>query len=212
MDDWERVRTALRDHGVAGADDLGLFVNNREYVRPSGFDERAAMPVLVALLPTLTDAGTVETVARHLRRPWARSAAFPALLDAFRRWAVRDESATTAWALGDSLANAARPDDLPVLLDVVRNSGYGRGRQMVVHALWRFRSSDEVAPALVGLLGDPDVALHAMGALRRTVGPEATLPHLRAAAQRHQGNLIGPIAIGEIRKAEKALSRGQRVE
>ena len=205
MDDWERVRAALRDHGVAGAADLGRFVNDGRYFRPSELDERAAMPVLVALLPTLSDARVVCAVASHLRRPWARPAAFPALLDAFRRWAVLDDPAA-AWALGDSLANAARSEDLRVLLDVADNRGYGRARQMVVHALWRFRSSAAVAPALVLLLDDPDVALHAMSALRRCVGSEAALPYLRAAAQRHQNDPIGHAAIRAIRKAEKAAA------
>jgi hypothetical protein len=203
MDDWERLRSALREHGVTGADDLGRFVSNIEFFRPSEFDERAGMPVLVALLPTLSDPRAVTAVAGHLRRPWARPAAFPALLDAFRRWAVGDESAA-AWAVGDSLANAARLEDLAALLDVAGRREYGRARQMVVHALWRFRASADVAPALVALLDDPDVALHAMSALRRTVGPAAALPHLRDAAERHRGDPVGKAALREIRKAEKA--------
>ena len=51
-DEWERTRATLRAHGVAGADDLGRFVSNVEVFRPSALDERAAMPVLVSLLPT----------------------------------------------------------------------------------------------------------------------------------------------------------------
>jgi hypothetical protein len=205
MDDWMRTRAALREHGVAGSDDLGRFVSNVEFFRPSALDERAAMPVLLALLPTLSDAQVVCAVAGHLRRPWARPAAFTALLDAFRRWAVLDEPAA-AWALGDSLANAARLEDLPVLLDVANRREYGQARQMVVHTLWRFKSSADVAPVLVVLLDDPDVALHAMSSLRRSVGPAAALPYLHGAAQKHRGGPIGNAAIREIRKAEKAAT------
>jgi hypothetical protein len=58
-------------------EDFGRFVNNTTYFRPSAFDERAAMPTLLRLLPTLTDRALVGTVAAHLRRPWARPTAFP---------------------------------------------------------------------------------------------------------------------------------------
>jgi len=51
----------------------------------------------------------------------ARSAAFGPLVDAFRRWARPDEEA--GWQLGDALANAAVPDDLPVMLDLVCETG-----------------------------------------------------------------------------------------
>jgi hypothetical protein len=46
---------------------------------------------------------------------------------------------------------------------------YGQARQMIVDALWRFLRSPLVRPALTELVSDPDVALHAMSALRRTI-------------------------------------------
>ena len=47
------------------------------------------MPVLLRLLPTLTDPLAVAAVAGHLRRPWARPVAFAALLEAFETWGRR---------------------------------------------------------------------------------------------------------------------------
>ena len=48
MTDDERaaLKRALTETGVKGADDLGRFVSNTEFFRPSEFDEKAAMPVL----------------------------------------------------------------------------------------------------------------------------------------------------------------------
>src|SRR4051812_23942315 len=90
VDEWVRVRSSLEARGIAGSDDFGRFVNDTKHFRPSVFDERAAMPVLVEVLPTVTDKRVVASIARHLRRPWARPAAFPALQDAFGEWASKD--------------------------------------------------------------------------------------------------------------------------
>ena len=63
MDEWQAARQALSVAGVAGVEDLGRFVNNTEHFAPSQFDERAAMPVLLDILPTATDAKLVEAIA-----------------------------------------------------------------------------------------------------------------------------------------------------
>ena len=86
-DDTTRVRQALSNAGVEGVEDFSRFVNNTDYFAPSKFDERAAMPVLLALLPSLTEHKVVEAVAGHLRRPWARPSGFQPLLMAYRSWA-----------------------------------------------------------------------------------------------------------------------------
>jgi hypothetical protein len=197
------VRGSLAARGVAGVEDFGRFVSNVEFFGPSGFDERAAMPVLLELLPRVSDPQLVATIASHLRRPWARPAAFTALYDAFRRWAPRNES--TGWAVGDAMASAARIQELPALLSVVGDPGFGPARQMVVFALARFKRSPDVPPALIALLHDPDVALHAMSALRRSVGARQALPYLHDVKTAHPDDELGQFAGREIRKAEKTL-------
>lgn len=134
----------------------------QEDFRASTFDERGAMLVLIDVLPTLTDERVVASVARHLRRPWCRPAAFPALHSAYRRWALASPDGDPAWALGDALATAASIDDLPVLLEIVQDNRYGDARRMVIDALWRFRKDARVGPALNSLVEDPAVSLHAM--------------------------------------------------
>jgi hypothetical protein len=165
------------------------------------------MPILLELLPTLNDRRLVAAVAAHLRRPWARPGAFVPLVDAFRRWAPKDLDA--GWQLGNALASAARGEDLPVLLSLVSDVRYGTARQMVVDALWRFRKSPLVVPTLVSLITDPAVALHAMSALRRSIGPAAALSYLRQVEASHRADRLGKTATSQVRRAEASLSRQQ---
>lgn len=205
MDEWAQLRARLTDAGVGGAQDLGRFVSSPEFFGSSAFDEQAAMPVLVEALPSLTDPKLVGAVAGHLRRPWARPAAFDALLDAFEAWARRDGSAT-GWHLGDALGATATTRHVSTLLGISQDETFGTSRQMVVHALGRFKKAPEVAKALVGLIEDPDVALHAMQALRRVLGPHDALPHLERVEREHPATTIGEQAAREAKKARKALA------
>jgi hypothetical protein len=198
------LKVALTEAGVKGADDLGRFVSNTEFFRPSEFDEKAAMPVLLEALPTLSDPSLVMAVAGHLRRPWARPSAFPALLEAFERWAPRDQQA--GWALGDALATAATATQLDRLLVICQDTTLGTTRQMVVYSLGRYRKYPEVTPVLVALLDDAEVGLHAMSALRRVLGPAEALPLVEQAAGRHEGTPLGKSAAREANKMRKAAS------
>jgi hypothetical protein len=204
-DEWGALRDALAEAGVSGASELGRFVSNTEFFPASGFDERAAMPVLLAALPTLSDRAVVIAVAGHLRPPWARPTAFGPLHDAFLRWAPTDEHA--GWALGDALGTAATAAYLNQLLLIGQDYRYGKARQMVVHSLGRYRKhAEEVVPVLLVLVDDSEVGLHAMGALRRILGPAAALPHVEAVVRRHDGTPLGDTAVREARKIRKVVS------
>lgn len=203
--DWYRLRTALIEAGVSGTEDLGRFVNNPQYFRSSSFDERSAMPVLLRLLPTLKDPRAVTTVAGHLRRPWARPTAFPGLLEAFKAWAPKDASA--GWALGGALATAADKRHLNMLIDLVQRREYGKARGMVVDSLWRYRKEGQVDRTLIGLIEDPDVSLEAMTALRRTLGNEAALPHLRRVRDSDGDGRVRQHAIRQVKRAEATPTR-----
>jgi len=164
------------------------------------------MPILIEALPTLTDGKLVGAVAGHLRRPWARPAAFDSLLAAFEAWAQRDDSATTGWHLGDALATTATVAQVETLLRISEDRKYGMARQMVVHALGRFKKAPEVPQALVGLIQDPDVALHAMQALRRVLGAREALPYLEQVERDRRGTAVGEQAAREAKKTRKSLS------
>lgn len=68
MDDWQRARLLVTKLIVIRADDLGRFVNNTDYFRPSQLAERASMPVLLQLLPTVSNAKLTCAIAGRLRR------------------------------------------------------------------------------------------------------------------------------------------------
>ena len=78
---------------------------------------------------------------------------------------------------------------------------------MVVDALWRFRKDERVAPVLCSLLDDPAVSLHAMSALRRTIGNEAALPYLLRVHDGHTDPLVRKQAAKAVRRAEEATER-----
>jgi hypothetical protein len=197
----------LRAEGVTGVEDLDRFVNNTKHLAPSRFDSRAAMPVLLRLLPTLTDRKAVEATARHLHGAWARPSAFDALEEAFRTWAPHD--ALVAWTIGDSLALAATFDDLDVLLDFAENRQYGQARQMIVYSLWRFGKDLRVVDAIRRLTEDPDVCLHAMTALRRAVGNEAAMLQLCRVRDEHPDQNVRKQAARAVKNAQRSLVRHQ---
>lgn len=204
-DEWKRLRATLRTRGIEGADDLGRFVSNTEYFAPSTFDERSAMPVLLEVLPQLSDPHLVAAVASHLRRPWARPEAFEPLHTAFLRWAPIDQ--LTGWSVGDALASAATVNQVGPLLDICSNRSFGSARQMVVDSLRRYKKVPAVTTTAAPLVDDPDVGLHAMSALRSVMGNVEVVPILERVAARDGGASLGEAAVRELRKARKVVAR-----
>lgn len=171
-DEWQVVRDALTNAGVDGVEDFGRFVNNPTYFAPSTFDERAAAPVLLELLPTLHEPRVVATVGRHLKGQRGVVNGYATVLAAFKRWAT--EPGETGWVLGDTLARASDKSKADELIQLAITDRYGGSRGCVVEALWRFKSVADVEQPLRRLIADPDVSLMAMIALQRTIGAEAT--------------------------------------
>lgn len=201
LGDADRVRYELAVAGVEGVDDFGRFVNDTTHLRASEFDEKAAMPTLLAILPSLTEPRVVSAVAAHLRRAWARPTAFPVLRDAFIHWSTLHEGA--GWALGDALGTAADKSRVGDLIDLATDGRHGKARQMVVYSLRRFKTDERVPAALTTLLTDPTVVLHAAGALRHVVGNAAALPLLQAAKDQTTDPTASASLVREIKKAEK---------
>jgi hypothetical protein len=121
-------------------------------------------------------------------------------LEAFKAWAPKD--ALVGWALGDALATAADKRHLNMLIDLVQRREYGKARAMVVYSLWRYRKEGRVDRTLITLIDDPDVSLEAMTALRRTLGNEAALPHLRRVRDSHSDDSVRQHAIRQVKRAE----------
>jgi hypothetical protein len=164
--------------------------------------QRAAAPFLIRHLPQLTDRKLVDAVARHLRGTAEPRAAFPALREAFVGWAPIHPVAP-GWTLGDLLAWAAQTKNADDLLELAQDTRYGMARQMIVDSLWRFKKHTQVEPVLIRLMSDPDVALHAMSALRRVVGNAAALPLIESVRDTAPDVDVRRIASEQARKALK---------
>ena len=205
-DERALVRRLLADRSVAGAEDFGRFVNDRRYFDTSSFDSKAATPVLIDVLPRLTDPGVIETVALHLKNPAARPVAFEALHASFVEWgAVR--RGRVGWQLGEALVNAAPLSAASVILAIAADMGYGMNRQQVVLGLPRFRRAPETESVLRELVHDVDVAQQAMYALRRVVGPQLTVEALEDVRRAHPDSTLERMARHEVRKISRTLRR-----
>ena len=208
--EWTAVRDALLDADIAGIEDFGLFVNNTKYFEPSGFDERSAAPVLLELLPNLTDPVLVEIIGRYLRRPWIRPQGFEVILAAFRQWGVRPEYEQAGWVLGHTLASAADNSHAMELLELAADKQYGWRRAMIVDSLWRFKGVAPVQLLLLELIADHDVCFHAMSSLRRTIGNEAAEPILAELAATASDAQVKSAADDQLKRIRKKLAKPSR--
>jgi hypothetical protein len=66
------------------------------------------------------------------------------------------------------------------LLALTQRDADGGSRGCIVEALWRFKSTVAVEPALRRLVHDPTVAGPALSSLQRTIGAAAMMPILDA--------------------------------
>jgi hypothetical protein len=102
---------------------------------------------------------------------------------------------------------SAEKQHLAILLDLVARREYGSARQMVVDSLWRYRKDGRVPKLLLTLIEDPDVSLQAMSALRRTLGNDVALPHLRRIRDTNSNEKARQQAARQVKRAEKAVNR-----
>lgn len=208
-DEFALVRRALDDAGLP-SEDFGRFTSGRhpDVIRPSVFGFRAAVPVLLDVLPRLTRPVVKEAVVRSLSTAHARPVAASALLDEFRRTSDGQNPALK-WAIGNALSTVTTIQHVDALLELALDRSHGAGRQMVVDRLARFSKDDRIVQALMSLLADEDVALHAMAGLRRRLGPAAALEHIRPLTS-HPSERVRRAAAQQVRRAEKSLEAGQR--
>jgi len=184
---------------------------------------KSALPLLIQWLPKVEDPAIKEEIVRCLSVPWVKTAVTAELIQQFRKYApllkklpnpwdgnrlseIDVESKrlapyfSLAWAIGNAISIVGYKGFEDDILDLCVNKEYGNARQMIVEGLGRIgRSKDETA--LISLLGDDSVKLHAIRALRKMKSRSA-LPSL-------SGLLSDPSAIvrSEARKAINAISK-----
>ncbi|MGN6503152.1 MAG: hypothetical protein ACTHKX_09690 [Pseudolysinimonas sp.] len=153
-----------------------------------------------ALLPWLTEPvyppvrGALVSI---LLLKWARPPGlFDALATAFMdlRGSTDGEEFLLQLQAATALGSVAEPRHVSTLLTLAGDSGFGKARGPVVHALGRWRTlRDRVSGTLLGLLDDPDVAGPAALALSKLQVKEAApgiralavAPHLTPQVRRH---------------------------
>ena len=203
--DAERIVRALQDADVAGAEYFGRFVNDTRYLTASPFDEQAAIPTLLDLLPSISDSRDLEAAVRYLGRASARPAAFEPLHQVFLSRAAQDQS--LGRSVGDSIATTATLSNIDSLLEIATDRKFGTARQMIVYSLWRFKKDGRVKDALLDLIHDPDVSRHAMSALRRTVGNEDAIKHFKVVRDTSNIQTVRKQAQQAISKSESAMAK-----
>lgn len=198
-DEFRQVHAALEAAGLP-SQDFGRFVSGAE------FDFRRSVPVLLELLPSLTDPDVVEAAVRSLSTRYARPAAAEPLLELFR--SLPADEAGLKWAVGNALDVVTTAQHRDQLLDLALDRTHGTGRQMIVYRLGRLPHDEPTDEALRELAADGDVALHAMIGLRRRLGPDA-VPVIEVLKD-HQDSRVRKAADIQLRKARRSRSGGHR--
>jgi HEAT repeat protein len=196
-EEWEAVRSALLSAGVDPTD-LGRFVNRPNPAlpgfEPEQFDARRALPVLNDWLPRVNSRAVRETLARRIAQAGKKSDSARVILDAYR--------GAPAWALADALARTMTRDEHDEVVELAADTGAGRERQMLVYALWRVKT-ERARSVLLTSLTDPDVARHAITALRRAVGNEEARAHLEL-LQDHPNDAVRNAARDGLKRIRRA--------
>lgn len=191
----------VRDLAGVGVDveDVWDLVNARTAQYPN------AVPVLLDWLAHV-DERVDESVRGRLRDGLiraltvksARPAAAPLMLELFRS-ADDPTGFGERWVIGNALGVVADETHLDELLDLVADRSYGKGRQMLVLGLGRFRQ-ERVTATLISLLSDEDVAGQAAEALGKQKAAvarpalEALLSDARPAVRREAKKALAKIA------------------
>jgi hypothetical protein len=196
----EPLVAALEAAGI-DAVDFGRFASF------TTFDFERAVPVLIGWLPRVADPSVKEAMVRSLagqRR--ARGEGARRLIEEFGRPDYVEEQ-SLRWAIGNTLATLAGPADADAIIAILRDRTNGTARQMFCDALVRTRDPRRTE-MLIQLIGDDDVAGHAISALRRISRrgfpqPERVRRLLEATLRRRSAT---EFAQRQARAALKALS------
>jgi HEAT repeat protein len=169
--DDRRVVDALRRSGLHVNSVYDLVNETRAY--------SSAIPVLVMHLPEVKDLGVKESIVRALSVKEARGLAGPALIREFRslphEGSERDAVQMFKWAVGNALSVVATESDYGDLVELLRDERHGKAREMLPIALAR-TGAPRAVEVLIDMLGDEQVAGHAITALGRLKALQAREP------------------------------------
>lgn len=200
----------VADLELAGIDTSGFGEFASKSIPEAGmelsrFDYERAMPILIKWLPLVETAELKEVIARGMTgEPSAMGEGAHALLHEFRK--APDDEPSLKWAIGNALSTLADPSLADDLIALLNDGTQDSGRQMLCQAL-RHTKDPRAPDVLIGLISDPDVGGHAIGALR-DYGPNASIPYLKKARPALE-NVLADESSSDLAKrlAKKSLDR-----
>ena len=116
---------------------------------------------MVQWLPKVEDLNLKTVLVRALSVKWAKPVAAPALIDEFYR---APSGSGLKWAIGNALSVVADDQVFDKVVHLVRDKQHGKAREMLAVALGNMKDLRS-ADVLIELLGDEEVAGHALIAL-----------------------------------------------
>jgi HEAT repeat protein len=130
---------------------------------------RLALPVLLDWLARADSPSLRQSIVSALRTRQAKPVAARPLLDAFDK----EIDQGLRWSIASALAEVADDSVFGAVKARASDARNGKAREMLVLALGKMRRPERV-DVLLALLGDPDVAGHAIVALGRAGSHKAT--------------------------------------
>jgi HEAT repeat protein len=142
---------------------VGFHVDNLADLVNQNINVEKAIPVFLKWIPRITYPPLKECLIRALADPCAKPIAAVPLIQEFRRVA-ESSSEGIGWTLANALSVVADDSVFDDLVQLVRDSRYGRSREMLAVALGNMRNPQAVT-VLTDLLSDEVVVGHAVLAL-----------------------------------------------
>jgi hypothetical protein len=168
-------------------------------------DYPAAIPILLAWLPRVTNLDVKQDVVRCLSVPYARPQAARPLIDEFRR-AEGDVQAGLRWVIGNALEVVGNDAVVEDMIELAEDRRYGKAREMLVAGLGNM-TDPCVVPVLFDLLKDAEVSGHAIMALGKLT-PLAARSHVEPFLK-HPNAWVRKEAAKTIERIDKAHGRPQ---
>lgn len=190
---------ALADAGIDPAD-FGRFTGRAipGVIEPSRFDHERAAPILLEWLPRIANENVKEPAVRHLKTKAAKRIATQPLIREF----THGNDPSYKWTVADTLSYVADKHHYDELAELAADPQHGYARQMLIAMLWRVKTP-RAREILLSSLADPDVALHAMSALRRKLGNTPARPHIEPLAS-HPDLRVRAAARTSLRKIDRS--------
>ena len=200
-DEKKRAQVA-RDHYDADAAPVieelravGFSVESVGDLYNKKLNYQRAIPILVKWLSEISNVVVKEDIVRALSVKWAKNTAAAALLLVEFKHAKDSTDSGLRWAIGNALEVLVTDEIKAEMIELAKDSRFGRSREMVVLGLGKLKDPSVVS-VLIELLKDDQVIAHAVMALRKLKAKEARthiehlLDHPRSLVRREAKNAL----------------------